>query len=729
MPDENKSPSPARANLTGNMKRQIDHAPRIFLSYRRADSIAVTGRLYDRLVSIYGEDFIFKDMEDIPAGANFAKVIDEQVALCDVQLVIMGRDWAGLRPDGTRRIDDEEDFVRIEVESGLSLNNVLVIPVLINGADMPAPENLPASIQQMSYLNAAVLRNDPDFNRDLEWLITQINNSFDITTQKRSARALPGIVAALVLVAIIAVGIALAASSGNTSPLPDETPAAQTDTIVQVDPVPDGFQMVLVAEPENLGNEERAIQRLIVRDLEQHFGIGISQTAVRSYPAVITSDETARAVAIENGAGVIIWGDYDSEIITMNVQLGALSAFGTSKFTEDDVRAYTDVRYELANANDETLAFGVIAVQNMAYTAVDNIFEVSRNLVISTFIDRSAASLSGRDLASFIHRMIANYVSDPQAALNFIAEAKRQAPDAPILYASSAITHLRIGNYADVQADTRTASEFGPDNWASPETLLAMMELFVNDDLQGALPHLNTALALNPDDWLMRGLRALVHYLLGNYAEGLTDATRALELNPQSDFVYGAALTLNLRARNYAATQQIYAEGRSVVNPTLTEDILLVAVNEEAADTPIIIMNQFFSNILLSQWSRAVENAEQLEGVIDTAEVYFGRGVAECTLGDYAAAEASYTAALERDPSFALAHVLRAEVRNAQNDLVGVAEDTRAIAQSAEAALFVPILNDFISGEFDLSCETLFTADLTPYLDTLPQTTSEASDD
>jgi hypothetical protein len=69
--------------------------------------------------------------------------------------------------------------VRVEVESGLKRDDVLVIPVLVMGATMPSAEQLPESLCEPAYRHAAVVREDPDFNRDVSKLVQQITQQFE----------------------------------------------------------------------------------------------------------------------------------------------------------------------------------------------------------------------------------------------------------------------------------------------------------------------------------------------------------------------------------------------------------------------------------------------------------------------------------------------------------------------------------------------------------------------
>src|SRR5215831_5868354 len=115
----------------------------IFISYRREDSEGEAGRLFDDLVQHFGEDAVFMDVAAIAPGRDFRKAIDESVTTCGVFLSIIGPNWAGAKnAAGQRRLDDPADFVRLETASALK-RDIPVVPVLIRGARMPGPEQLP----------------------------------------------------------------------------------------------------------------------------------------------------------------------------------------------------------------------------------------------------------------------------------------------------------------------------------------------------------------------------------------------------------------------------------------------------------------------------------------------------------------------------------------------------------------------------------------------------------
>lgn len=151
--------------------------PKIFISYRRADSEIITGRIYDRLEIAFGADAIFKDVDNIPPGVDFRTVMQDAVNASDVVLAIIGPDWLDIRnDDGQRRLELPDDFVRFELETALSTDDVLTVPVLVKNATAPSAKALPPSLRQLAFHNAVKIRNDPDFRRDCDWLIDYLRS-------------------------------------------------------------------------------------------------------------------------------------------------------------------------------------------------------------------------------------------------------------------------------------------------------------------------------------------------------------------------------------------------------------------------------------------------------------------------------------------------------------------------------------------------------------------------
>ena len=148
----------------------------IFISYRREDSESNTGRIFDHLTENFSPETIFKDVDNMPMGVDFRKHLDQQLTGCRGLLAVIGRQWAE-----NPRLMDEADFVRNEIEHGLDPErDILVVPVLVGNASMPSTDQLPPSLKDFAYRNAIPVRPDPDFHKDMDKLIKNLEDLLDI---------------------------------------------------------------------------------------------------------------------------------------------------------------------------------------------------------------------------------------------------------------------------------------------------------------------------------------------------------------------------------------------------------------------------------------------------------------------------------------------------------------------------------------------------------------------
>jgi hypothetical protein len=149
----------------------------IFISYRREDERWFAMALFDRLQQAFPGEGLFMDVEGgIAPGHDFAGVIEDQVSACDAMLVLIGSKWLTVTDDvGRRRLDNPQDFVRIEVEAALRLNK-RVIPVLVQKTEMPRAEALPEPLQPLSRRHAVGLTQER-FRADLQGLINALEGA------------------------------------------------------------------------------------------------------------------------------------------------------------------------------------------------------------------------------------------------------------------------------------------------------------------------------------------------------------------------------------------------------------------------------------------------------------------------------------------------------------------------------------------------------------------------
>jgi len=150
---------------------------KIFISYRRDDAKYPADRLHSALKKYVRnpKSNIFIDIDGIPAGVNFAQYLDEKVSQCEVLLALIGPDWIhAVNPNtGKRRLDDPTDFVRIEIASALK-RNILVAPILLDGASMPSKDELPDDLKALVLQNGVEVRRDT-FNYDVERLMRKLD--------------------------------------------------------------------------------------------------------------------------------------------------------------------------------------------------------------------------------------------------------------------------------------------------------------------------------------------------------------------------------------------------------------------------------------------------------------------------------------------------------------------------------------------------------------------------
>ncbi len=167
---------------------------KIFVSYRRDDSAGHTGRLVDHLVSRFGSDAVYRDLESIEIGADFSVAIEDALAQCEILLVVIGDTW--FDETNKKRLHKTGDWVRQEIASGLRRPNITVIPVLVDGAIMPKASELPGDLKSLAMKNAMTV-SDKDWDHHVQKLgnsfahkvsnTTVSNNELDSVTINNSA--------------------------------------------------------------------------------------------------------------------------------------------------------------------------------------------------------------------------------------------------------------------------------------------------------------------------------------------------------------------------------------------------------------------------------------------------------------------------------------------------------------------------------------------------------------
>ena len=148
---------------------------KIFISYRREDSQYPADMLFKALQPHVDDPDadIFIDVDSIPLGENFVKYLDQKVGECEILLALIGRGWLKSRNDmGELRLDNPEDFVRVEIASALK-RGIPVVPILLDGAPIPLAADLPDDLKELAMRNGEEIRR-ASFESDTQRLIRKL---------------------------------------------------------------------------------------------------------------------------------------------------------------------------------------------------------------------------------------------------------------------------------------------------------------------------------------------------------------------------------------------------------------------------------------------------------------------------------------------------------------------------------------------------------------------------
>jgi hypothetical protein len=221
----------------------------VFISYRRETAAGEARALYGALAAQLGRTSAFMDVDSIALGRDFRSVLQKTLESCDVMLVVIDKDWVEDKNEkGEHRLEDPHDYVRMEVSAGLK-RDIVVTPVLVRGAHMPAAEQLPEEIRDLAYRNAFEITHNR-WESDVQEMIRRLGlKSEGIETNNPSIapilataqfRSWMGkhrhiLIFAVLLVGALSVGVWLNTSKacslvgiGPANPNPEEKPAVVT---------------------------------------------------------------------------------------------------------------------------------------------------------------------------------------------------------------------------------------------------------------------------------------------------------------------------------------------------------------------------------------------------------------------------------------------------------------------------------------------------------------------
>jgi tetratricopeptide (TPR) repeat protein len=183
--------------------------PKVFISYRQEDAAGYAQAVYGQLERHLGRNQIFMDVDTVDPGADFATRIEDAIGESEVVIALIGNRWMGVRDNGPPRIQDPKDFVHGEIATALA-REIIVIPVLVDGATLPTMDELPQSLQPLLRRQVLELRNTR-FRFDLEQILQAVQIAAGSTSKRKRYAGDRRLWTSYwgVLVAVIMLGIAV----------------------------------------------------------------------------------------------------------------------------------------------------------------------------------------------------------------------------------------------------------------------------------------------------------------------------------------------------------------------------------------------------------------------------------------------------------------------------------------------------------------------------------------
>jgi hypothetical protein len=352
-------------------------SPRIFINYRREQDPGNAGRLYDFLSFRFGADNVFIDVDNIEPGQDFVGVLNDAVGQCDALVAVIGPDWIDAsHADGSRRLADPNDFVRLEIEAALA-RGVRVVPVLVDGARMPSADRLPESLAPFSRHQALELTHQR-WRFDVGRLADSLERLRPLAppppptapAERRPRRKLAAIIAGGVVVAaavVIAVLTRGDDGGGNGGSNPPSTTSSSTAT---TEPQRDAAALAEIRERFTVARSEQCEERPAEANKTEivcptgDFLVSLAKwktaTAMRAWTdyqertyntsGLSWNSTTAQNVGVlmeytdpnEEGTPAYIYWTYDAELLSVRATHNANDANALHLLWEQDQVGYVE---------------------------------------------------------------------------------------------------------------------------------------------------------------------------------------------------------------------------------------------------------------------------------------------------------------------------------------------------------------------------------------------------
>ncbi len=489
-------------------------------------------------------------------------------------------------------------------------------------------------------------------------------------------------------------GQAQTAAPGQVPPLGGPPPGANRDPY-----------KILVADFAIEGDDTFTARR-IATELQAILGNeALYHVEIMLQDAAITSADAAQKIADEQQATLIIW--YHADDDTLHIQPAGAELFPAALLDTPTIQTMSHL--EIARADIQAPALLPYVAANMALLHLNagDLYEFARYLAVLQDNAGDADSIPGATLTAQVYRAMVNFGSDNPTAIEALNAALTLDDDNPLLLIMRGMLVFQENDVLSARIDIDAVRTIAP-KYTVPTQIDMLLTLVTGNSPHPVLREFERFDKRNPNGFLLT-LQGLGVYATDRYPDSGNLFSHALQLSPDIIYAYFPRVLLALRSGNLPQAQEIMRQISAItLDAQYSNRLMDILFGETMTPNPYQSVAAAFSNMIEGDWETAIVLLEvileQNSGLL--VENYLFQGIAACNLGDYAAAEAAYTTALELPNSLDIVYLLRAEVRRYEGNATDADADIATVRQKTAAlSNWQPLIADFESGK--LTCKTL----------------------
>jgi len=477
--------------------RRVQMTGKIFINYRRDDSVGMAGRLHDRLAKAFGWKNLFMS-DHISAGVDFELDRNEKVVACQVFLAVIGPDWLDVKDEaGHRLLRRSDDPVASEISAALA-RNIRLIPVLVDAARLPKENELPDLLKPLACCQAVEVR-QLHFDRDAEALVERVREALNAGWGGLSSwrgKAVAGVSAAAVLLFVGWIGL------HNISAWPSWANRQAGNVKAQAEA--EAKRKSAEAEQQRLAEQERRASAAAEAEAKRQ-----SEEAEQQRLAALRAEEDrnrAEADARARYSSLITKGETDYKARDYD---GAIAAYSEA------------IRFDPKSAH-------VFISRGNAYKNKGD-----HDRAIADF--NEAIQLDSKSALAFTDRGDAyTNKGDNDRAIADFNEAIRLNPKSALALSNRGVAYGNKGDHDRAIVDFNEAIRLDPKS-AHAFRNRGVVYAHKGDDNR-AIADLNEAIRLDAKNALAFTRRGETYANKGDYDRAIADFTEAIRLDPKSAF-------------------------------------------------------------------------------------------------------------------------------------------------------------------------------------------------